>query len=51
MQASIDPMTLKIEVQVPLGRLTGTALPLNVAGGAVADEVLLPAPMALLDEV
>jgi hypothetical protein len=49
-QASIDPMILKIEVQMPLGRLAGTALPVNVADGAVADEVLLPAPMALLDD-
>jgi hypothetical protein len=43
-------MTLKIEVQMPLGRIAGTALPVNVAGGAVADEVLLPAPVALLDD-
>jgi hypothetical protein len=43
-------MTLKIEVQMPLGRAAGTALPLNVAGGALADEVLLPTPMALLDD-
>jgi hypothetical protein len=43
-------MTLKIEVQMPLGRIAGTALPLNVVGGAVVDEVLLPAPMALLDD-
>ena len=43
-------MTLKIEVQMPLGRIAGTALPLNVADGAVADEVLLPVPMALLDD-
>jgi hypothetical protein len=50
MQASVDPITLKIEVQTPLGRIAGTALPLNVGGGAVADEVLLPAPMPLLDD-
>jgi hypothetical protein len=31
-------MTLKIEVQMLLGRIAGTALPLNVASGAVADE-------------
>ena len=31
-------MTLKIEVQIPLGRIVGMALPLNVAGGAVVDE-------------
>jgi len=43
-------MTLKIEVQMPLGRIAGTALPLNVVGGAVVDEVLLSAPMALLDD-
>lgn len=34
-------MTLKNEVQTPLGRIVGTALPLNVAGGAVVDEGLM----------
>jgi hypothetical protein len=39
-QASIEPRTLKIDVQMPVGRIMGTALPLNVLAGAVVEEVL-----------
>lgn len=34
---------------MPFGRITGAALPLKVAGGAAAEEVLLPGTVALLD--
>jgi hypothetical protein len=51
MQASIEPRMMKIEVQIPFGRIISTALPLNVVGGAVVEEVLLPGAVTLLDDV
>jgi hypothetical protein len=39
---------LKIEVQTPLGRIAGVALPLNVADGAVADEVGRAEPLKVI---
>ena len=40
-QASIDPRTPKRAVQMPLREILGAALPVNVAGGGVAEDVLL----------
>ena len=43
MQASIEPRTPNSDIQIPLGRsILGGALPENVAGGAEAEEVVLP---------
>jgi hypothetical protein len=36
---------------MPVGRIMGTALPLNVLAGAVVEEVLLPGAGTLLDEI
>jgi hypothetical protein len=49
-QASIEPRTLKIEVHMRLGRMIGTALPLNVLTVAVVEEVLPPGADPLPDE-
>ena len=43
MQASIEPRAPNSEIQIPFGRgMFGEALPENVAGGAEAEEVVLP---------
>jgi hypothetical protein len=49
--ASIEPRAPKIDVQMRLGGSLGTAPPENVVGGAVADDVLLPGEVVVLDGV